>query len=67
MTDVKCSRDYHYEEESRWMTLLERWGMAMMMMMMMETEEVMVVMGEDMDGMEDMTGVAELLQEEVED
>ena len=49
------------------MTLLERWGMAMVMMMMMETEEVMVVMGEDMDGMEDMTGVAELLQEEVED
>ena len=49
------------------MTLLERWGMAMVMMMMMETEEVMVVMGEDMDGMEDMTGVAVLLQEEVED
>ena len=67
MTDVKCSRDYYYEEESRWMTLLERWGMAMVMMMMMETEEVMVVMGEDMDGMEDMTGVAVLLQEEVED
>ena len=41
--------------------------MAMVMMMMMETEEVMVVMGEDMDGMEDMTGVAVLLQEEVED
>ena len=58
MTDVKCSRDYYYEEECRWMTLLERWGMAMVMMMMMETEEVMVVMGEDMDGMEDMTGVA---------
>ena len=67
MTDVKCSRDYYYEEESRWMTLLERWGMAMVMMMMMEIEEVMVVTGEDMDGMEDMTGVAELLQEEVED
>ena len=65
MTDVKCSRDYYYEEESRWMKLLERWGMAMVMMM--ETEEVMVVTGEDMDGMEDMTGVAELLQEEVED
>ena len=49
------------------MTLLERWGMAMMMMMMMEIEEVMVVMGEDMDGMEDMTGVAVQLQEEEED
>ena len=48
------------------MTLLERWGMAMVMMMM-ETEEVMVVKGEDMDGMEDMTGVAVQLQEEVED
>ena len=66
MTDVKCSRDY-YEEESRLMTLLERWGMAMVMKMMMETEEVMVEMGEDMDGMEDTTGVAVLLQEEVED